>query len=79
VIVTSRLEPPHKIGISGRKHFYLLKVVTFEGNKLYYMRNPYTSFDFRGSYRILPEELATLIKKETGDLRIHEGNFFLDE
>ena len=79
IFVTSRAEPSHKIGISGNKHFYLLKVLTFGGNKLYYMRNPFTSFDFRGSYRILPEELTTLIKKETGDLKIHEGNFVLDE
>jgi hypothetical protein len=66
------------IGLSGRKHFYLLKVVEYE-ERLYYMRNPCTSFDFRGSLRILPLELETLLKKETNEVKIYEGNFVLDE
>lgn len=61
-ILSSRAAPIHKIGISGRKYFYLLLSVKFEGRQVFYLRNPCTSFDFRGLYRIIPEELAAILK-----------------
>lgn len=51
--VTSKREPSHKIGISGRKFYYLLKTIEEEGKILYYLRNPCGLFDFRGSYRLI--------------------------
>lgn len=77
-IVSSKFAPVHKIGISGRKHFYLLQIINYEGKKLFYMRNPCPNFDFRGGYRVIPEDLAFELKRCTGEVMIYEGNFVLD-
>lgn len=79
-IITTKKEPPHKIGLSGNKYFYLLRCFIFGGKRLYYLRNPCEgSLDFRGSHRFVSEELATYLRELTGELRIAEGNFILEE
>jgi hypothetical protein len=48
-IITTKKSPKHKIGISGRKNFYLIKIFEFEGRKMYYFRNPCArGLHFRG-------------------------------
>jgi len=39
-IVSSKLKPEHKIGLSGRKHYYLMKVFELDDKIYYYLRNP---------------------------------------
>lgn len=78
-IVTSKKEPPHKIGLSGRKHFYLKAVIEFQGRTLYYLRNPCGIFDFRGFNRSISSDLFAKIKAETNETMIADGNFILEE
>ena len=56
-IFSSRANPPHKIGLSGRKHFYLIKVLEYEKQKLFYLRNPCEMTEFRQPFNIIPEDL----------------------
>jgi hypothetical protein len=50
-VITTKKNPRHKMGISGRKNFYLIKSFDFEGKHLYYFRNPCAkALDFRGKY-----------------------------
>lgn len=51
------MKPQHKIGISGRKHFYLLKIIVFEQRIYFYLRNPCGQFDFRGATKEIPGNL----------------------
>ena len=57
-IVTSKKNPEHEIGLSGRKHFYLLCAFVFEGKKLFFLRNPCGEMDFRGMYAEIPREVT---------------------
>ena len=75
-VVTSRLRPTHKIGLSGRKHYYLLNIFDFEGKIHFYLRNPCGSFDFRGKLKDLSSDLENHIVKVTGEYPI-SGNFVL--
>jgi hypothetical protein len=79
-IVTSKSKPEHKIGLSGKKHFYLMKVFELEGNIYYYLRNPCGDFDFRGNLQLkdIPEELLQKIVKVTGEYP-PSGNFLLSQ
>jgi hypothetical protein len=77
--VTSKKEPLHKLGLSGRKFYFLIKVLWFDNKMLYYLRNPCGLFDFRGSLRLVTPQLQNRIRKETGDEKITDGNFLLDE
>lgn len=56
-VITSRLRPTHKIGLSGRKHFYFLRAIQAQGRYYYYLRNPCGNFDFRGSLHDIPKFL----------------------
>ena len=79
-VLTTKKHPKHKIGISGRKHFYFIKYFEHKESKLYYFRNPCPiSFDFRGKFSHIDEELTQKIKKITGEEKIAEGNFVLEE
>jgi len=51
-IVTTKQNPGHKLGISGNKYFYLIKIIQYENKRLYYLRNPCggEQMDFRGTY-----------------------------
>ena len=77
--MTTKMNPLHKLGISGNKHFYLIKAFKFEGKMLYYMRNPcIESIDFRGTHRFPSKELLAFIKDLTKE-NMPEGNVVLDE
>ena len=67
-IVTSRKQPIHQIGLSGRKHYYLMRVFDIDGKIYYYLRNPCGNFDFRGILQLkdIPEDLLQKIIKVTG-------------
>jgi hypothetical protein len=39
-IITTKKDPIHKIGLSGRKHFYLIKAMKYKDKNVYYLRNP---------------------------------------
>ena len=78
-ILTSRKNPVHKLGISGRKNFYLIGTLAHENKLLFYVRNPHPyKFTFRGYYSNLDdfEEIKETIKKQYQ--RIDPGNFVLD-
>jgi hypothetical protein len=79
-IVTSRYDPEHKIGLSGRKHYYLIRVFELDGKIYYYLRNPCGNFDFRGLLQLkdIPSDLFEKIIKVTGEYP-PEGNFLLNE
>jgi hypothetical protein len=64
--VTTKREPKHKIGLSGRKFYYLLKTFEYQGKIVYYLRNPCGLFDLRGTYRLIPNELRDLLRTVTG-------------
>lgn len=49
-VLTTRKEPSLHIGLSGRKHLYLLGSVVYDGKRLFYIRNPCGAFNFRGQY-----------------------------
>jgi hypothetical protein len=53
IMATSRQEPHHKIGLSGRRSYYFKCVIEFQGKTLYYLRNPCGAFDFRGCHSII--------------------------
>lgn len=77
-VVTSKLRPHHKIGISGRKHYYCLKIIVFDQKIYFYLRNPCGQFDFRGSVNSIPSKFEEAIVRETGE-SIAPGNFLLTE
>lgn len=56
-IITTKRDPAHKIGLSGRKHFYLIKTLKYKEKNVYYLRNPCGLFDFRGIFSLIPEDL----------------------
>ena len=67
------------MGISGRKNFYLIGTIIYEGKILFYVRNPHPyKFTFRGYYSNLEdfEEIKAIIMKQYR--RIDPGNFVLD-
>lgn len=51
----------------------------YNEKNLLYLRNPCGLFDFRGIYSVIPPDLAELIRKETGQERIPDGNFILED
>ena len=79
-VITTRKSPKHKIGISGRKNFYLIKTFEFEGKKMYYLRNPCAKgLDFRGKRSEMSKELIGQLLLITKEERIPEGNFVLEQ
>jgi hypothetical protein len=70
-IITTKKSPRHKIGISGRKNFYLIKSFDFEGMQLYYLRNPCAKgLDFRGKRSEMSKTLMGHLMQITKDERI---------
>ena len=67
-IVTSKNVPEHKIGLSGRRHYYLMRIFDIDGTTYYYLRNPCGNFDFRGNLQLkdIPQQLLDRIIKLTG-------------
>lgn len=64
MIAISRQEPRHKIGLSGRRSYYLKFLFTFEGRTLYYLRNPCGSFDFRGIHKSMSPDLEAKLRSD---------------
>lgn len=60
-VITSKMTPPYKIGISGRRYFYLKKILFVEGKPYFYLRNPCGQFDFRGNLCDLPQNIEKVI------------------
>jgi hypothetical protein len=56
-VITSKVRPNHKIGLSGSRPFYFLKALEIKDQLYFYLRNPCGNFDFRGSLHELPKEL----------------------
>ena len=77
-VLTSKESPSHRIGLSGKKNFYYIFSFNFEGKRLFYLRNPSGSVDFRGSYFDIPSEVLRVMRDNYKIDEIPEGNFILD-
>lgn len=77
-IITSKKNPEFDIGLSGRKHFYLLDTFKIGGKRLFYIRNPCVEMSFRGTYSQIPREVSEEIYKRNF-MKIAAGNFVIDE
>lgn len=72
------MKPHHKIGLSGRRPFYLVKTIFYQGKVYFYLRNPCGQFDFRGILSDIPQDIEYHISKTLGDTLAH-GDFLLTE
>ena len=77
-VVTTKATPHHKIGLSGRKSFYLLRVLSFEGKRYFYLRDPCGLFDFRGTMNEVPASIEQHLSAKL-HTPIVPGNFLLTE
>ena len=65
------------MGLSGRRHFYLMGSFIYEGRRLFYLRNPCGDMAFRGIYADLPEPLHDMIREKYG--KVLAGDFVIEE
>lgn len=77
-ILTSKRTPEIDIGLSGRRHFYLLDTFKYEGKRLLYLRNPCGEMPFRGLYSEVPPVISESISSRNLT-KVVAGNFLIDE